>query len=410
MASLELRNKVYSVVFRYGGRKFSRTLKTGSRKEASARLTRLEENVRLVESGRLEIPPNADVAVFLLSDGRVNHRPVSRKVLLEDLFTQFFDSLPNGSLENSTIATMHIHKRHLESKLGKKFEVQKLAMGDLQRYVQLRTGDPGLRGKTLGSSTVQKELTTFRLVWNWAVDANLIVGKFPKKGVRLPKTKQPPPFKTWREIEAVVQNMEPQEAQEHWDCLFLRLEEVEELLKHVKETARHLFLFPMFATAAYTGARRSELMRSRLSDIDRDTIIIRERKRKHGQATTRRVPMSKKLKTILAEWKHNHPGGLFTFCHTAMPRSRSRKKVAIPQSISRDQAHDHFTRALKGSKWEVVRGWHCFRHSFISNLASHGVDQRLIDEFVGHTSEEVKRRYRHLLPDVKQAAIDSVFE
>ena len=36
-------------------------------------------------------------------------------------------------------------------------------------------------------------------------------------------------------------------------------------------------------------------------------------------------------------------------------------------------------------------------------------NQWLIDEFVGYTTEEIRRRYRHLFPDVKQAAISSVF-
>jgi site-specific recombinase XerD len=34
------------------------------------------------------------------------------------------------------------------------------------------------------------------------------------------------------------------------------------------------------------------------------------------------------------------------------------------------------------------------RHSFISALASKGVDQRVIDEVVGHQSEEQRKRYQ----------------
>ena len=37
-------------------------------------------------------------------------------------------------------------------------------------------------------------------------------------------------------------------------------------------------------------------------------------------------------------------------------------------------------------------------------------DQRLIDAWVGHTTEEMRRRYRHLLPDQSASAIRSVFE
>jgi hypothetical protein len=37
------------------------------------------------------------------------------------------------------------------------------------------------------------------------------------------------------------------------------------------------------------------------------------------------------------------------------------------------------------------------------------VDQRIIDDLGGHSTEEQRRRCRHLFPDVKQKAIVSVF-
>jgi integrase len=46
-----------------------------------------------------------------------------------------------------------------------------------------------------------------------------------------------------------------------------------------------------------------------------------------------------------------------------------------------------------------VRGWHVLRHSFVSLCANRGVDQRLIDEWVGHATEDMRRRYRHLSGD-----------
>ncbi|MGO9220307.1 MAG: tyrosine-type recombinase/integrase [Streptosporangiaceae bacterium] len=52
---------------------------------------------------------------------------------------------------------------------------------------------------------------------------------------------------------------------------------------------------------------------------------------------------------------------------------------------------------------------HVLRHSFISCLAAAGIDQRVIDDIVGHTSEEMRRRYRHLTPQVKSKAVLAVF-
>jgi site-specific recombinase XerD len=64
---------------------------------------------------------------------------------------------------------------------------------------------------------------------------------------------------------------------------------------------------------------------------------------------------------------------------------------------------------LKHSQWNVLRGWHVLRHSFISACVMKGTDQRLIDSWVGHTTEEQRRRYTHLYPAVEQQAIRSVF-
>jgi site-specific recombinase XerD len=44
-----------------------------------------------------------------------------------------------------------------------------------------------------------------------------------------------------------------------------------------------------------------------------------------------------------------------------------------------------------------------------SNLAAAGVDQRVIDELMGPTTVEMQKRYRHLFPDQRRAAVLTVF-
>ena len=76
--------------------------------------------------------------------------------------------------------------------------------------------------------------------------------------------------------------------------------------------------------------------------------------------------------------------------------------------MSPQAMHKAFERAVNGGKWTSMRGWHVLRHSFISALASRRVDQRLI-EFVGHQTEDQRRRYRHLYPSTQKDAIQGVF-
>jgi integrase len=141
------------------------------------------------------------------------------------------------------------------------------------------------------------------------------------------------------------------------------------------------------------------------------------------------------LATVLRVFLASHPGGPHLFCHTGpVTRSKKRSKTTghqsgprrattlgerlatvqprenpAPSLLTEDEAHDHLKRALSRSRWSVLRGWHVWRHSFIGACASGGIDQRLIDEWVGHQTEEQRRRYRHLYPSVQAEALRSVF-
>ena len=99
------------------------------------------------------------------------------------------------------------------------------------------------------------------------------------------------------------------EQQDLWDCVSLTAPEINELLDHVQKSVRHAFVHPMFAFAAHTGARRSEILRSEVDDIDFEamTITIREMKRVRGCYSTRTVPMSSFLAKTIRPWLDEHP-------------------------------------------------------------------------------------------------------
>src|SRR5205823_11717545 len=82
--------------------------------------------------------------------------------------------------------------------------------------------------------------------------------------------------------------------------------------------------------------------------------------------------------------------------------------------VNNDRANRVFWQPMRGTPWCLNNGrdlfkigFHTYRHSFASNLAAAGVDQRVIDEFMGHTTEAMRKRYRHLFPRAKQSAIES---
>jgi site-specific recombinase XerD len=58
---------------------------------------------------------------------------------------------------------------------------------------------------------------------------------------------------------------------------------------------------------------------------------------------------------------------------------------------------------------EWIRGWHVLRHSFISICASEGVDQRVLQGWVGLLSATTHKRYTHLIPSREREIIRRVF-
>lgn len=405
MATLQERNGSYRVLFYWAGERQNFTIGRVTPAEAETKASQVDYLLMRVKQGLLTIPDGVSVTDFVAHDGKpplpaVPTAPPAEQISLGQLRDRYLKAQEN-SLEATSIAGMVIHFGHLVKALGEDLIVQGLTLANLQDYVTKRSTAKGWRGRKLSPVTIKKEIVTLRTAWNWAVPTYL-TGRFPNKGLKYPKGTEKLPFMTYEEIE--------RRGDGQWDCLYLCVDEIVELLAGVKAKKAQPFVYPMVCFAAHTGARRSEIIRCKITDLDfaSGVITLHEKKRDHTKTTTRRVPMSGFLAGVLKAWLKVHPGGPYLFCMPAKVE-RSRKKTRTTGPLTKDEFHDHLIRSLRGSKWSILKGAHTFRHSFISALASKGVDQRIIDEFVGHQSEEQRRRYRHLYPNVKQEALASVF-
>ena len=335
-----------------------------------------------------------------------------------------------ASQEAKTLYTAKIHLNHLVETLGEDFDLAALDLPHLQRHVDRRCAK-------VSASTASKEISTLRTAWNWGVRMKLVSGPCPVKGLLYPKVDEKPPFQTRSEIERQLEGLDDSQRKELWDSLYMTLPEIEAFLADVRAGASHPWIYPLVATAAHAGLRRSELVRARKSDVDLEamTLTVRERKRTKGKRTTRRVPLSSALAEVLKAWLAAHPGGPHLFAQSEeVSRSKKRSRTTghkngkdrptsqkarldalsprerpgiLPLTIH--EVSDHFRRTVNGGAWRVVPGLHCLRHSFISACASKGLDQRIIDEWVGHQTDEQRRRYRHLYPSVQREAMRNVF-
>ena len=438
MASLQERTGTYRVIFRYHGKQHFVMIGKVSPQEAEAKAAQVDYLLMRLKQGLIELPAGVGIVEFVQHDGKppASATPVSasRKALALALLRDRFLATRATGREKSTLYTAGIHFKHLIATLGERFPLEGLSQTDLQRHIERRAG------LDISPVTIKKEITTLRTAWHWTVHSGLLSGDYPTKGLVYPKDDELPPYQTREEIErqVAVGGLTPEQIGELWDALYLRPSEIAELLEHVRTHARHAWIYPLACMAGHTGTRRSELMRMLVSDVDFDggSVVIREKKRIKGKRSTRRAPLTPLLREALTAWLAVHPGGPTLFCQAgevarSSKRSRTtghqngegrattlkgrmasvkkRKDLPGPEPLTAGECHDHFKRTLAGSKWEVVRGLHTLRHSVASCLAAAGVDQRIIDDLLGHVSEEMRRRYRHLTPAVKHQAVISVF-
>jgi integrase len=399
---------VWLIRFRFADVQYYRSLETKDEKTALGAKAQVEETLGLLRRGRISLPEGADsdnAGLFVLSGGKVSQRPtvVAPAKTLKEVCDAYFAELSEGAKAASSICTEKIHTGHLIRVLKGTTPLRQIGVAELQAYVTKRSGEDGNKGKKVQPETIKKELMTFGLIWGFARARKWVEGDLDRREIRLPKSSEKPPFQTWKEIETTITRggLTEQQIEELWDCVFLNEKEVLELLEHVKVKATDAFVYPLFAIAAFTGARRSEIIRSRVSDFnfDRKYVLIREKKRKRAvQESFRQVQLNPRLETIMQDWFAKHPGGQVTICEKPN------------QPLTRDAAHRHFAKTLTKSKWSVIRGFHVLRHSFASICAMRGVPDSIIDAWLGHQTEEMRARYRHLFPEQTATAMASLFD
>ena len=82
---------------------FRHELKTEVEKEAEGLLGRIEENLILLERGKLDPPADGNLALFLLSDGKINHKPKIEPLLsLTMFFRRYREEFTKGAKEANT--------------------------------------------------------------------------------------------------------------------------------------------------------------------------------------------------------------------------------------------------------------------------------------------------------------------
>jgi integrase/recombinase XerD len=160
-------------------------------------------------------------------------------------------------------------------------------------------------------------------------------------------------------------------------------EEVAQLIDSASNLQARAILMLLYST----GARRSELVRLRVEDIDSKRMIVHIRQGKGGK--DRDVPLCPKLLETLREyWQWKKP-----------------KTWLFPSGIEKRGDDQHLTdKAVWYACAEAARhaglkkrvAPHMLRHSFATHLLEHGADLPTIQILLGHADLEATSIYLHL--------------
>ncbi len=147
------------------------------------------------------------------------------------------------------------------------------------------------------------------------------------------------------------------------------------------------YLKPIITLAVNTGMRRGEIFNLKWSHVDLKNRFVEIIKSKNGDK--RVIPINKTLLEAL----HRLPRRIDS--PYVFPGKKGKKLTDVKKS---------FRTAMKKAEIEDFC-FHDLRHTFASHLVMAGVPLLTVAELLGHKSIEMTKRYSHLSPNHKAAAV-----
>lgn len=162
------------------------------------------------------------------------------------------------------------------------------------------------------------------------------------------------------------------------------------------------FYYSLIAFAFHTGLRRGELIALTWNDLDykkeKAYLDIKRQITQDGSVATlkgnsaRILPLNREAIKILEKLhsnsKQNGNKGALLF-------TTKRGKAINPNNLSKD-----WKKLQQKHGVEKPIKFHAIRHSFATNMARNGLDLRMVQKLLGHSSVQVTERYDHF--DVNQ--------
>jgi integrase len=180
------------------------------------------------------------------------------------------------------------------------------------------------------------------------------------------------------------------------DFDFLTRDELDRLLASAEGSARDHAILTVFG---YLGLRSNELRMLNVSDIDSESRTL---KVLHAKGGKQRLMPLEPVEAALRRWLEERP----EHSEALFPTGTSRR---ISNRYLRTLCKRYGVKAGVGHRIPQGVHPHCLRHTVATLLLQAGVDLRVVQEFLGHSSPAVTALYTHVDLASKRAAINQLF-
>jgi site-specific recombinase XerD len=197
----------------------------------------------------------------------------------------------------------------------------------------------------------------------------------------------------WRILDLI----RPQKAQALPDVL--SPDEVQRLLQAVRLPHYRSCLTTIYSC----GLRISEGTRLQVTDLDSARMLVHVRGGKGKK--DRYVPLPQRTLELLRQYwvSHQHPEWLFPAGgYGVVQRTPSRRPIA------QNTLQKAFRLARQEAGITKTVSVHSLRHAYATHLLEAGVNLRLIQAYLGHTSPQTTARYTHLTSQAQTSAGETI--
>ena len=218
-------------------------------------------------------------------------------------------------------------------------------------------------------STVNRDLTMLKSMFNRAIEWGMFLGKNPAVGIK-------------------------KMAENNTRCRFLTSQEQVSLLSHCKGVTKVIVI-----TALQTGMRWGEIAslkwrpspNSNYVDFELGMIFIHESLTKTKKS--RKIPLSNSVRLALRDLSRDH-GNDYIFFNPETKKPFGSIKNSYKAALNKAGIQDF--------------RFHDLRHTFASDLIAQGVDLYAVQKLLGHSTPMMTQRYAHLKEDHLKDAIKKI--